>query len=142
MNIINNEEQPLYTIGVIAELIGVHPETLRVWERNKLIKPSRHNKQRLYSNNDLKRLKFILHKIKEKGLNVAGVRQVIEFYPCWFLRNCRGGRAKNVAEPGEYARPCWKYDGTYCVSEGGKEECEGCEFCPEAENCEVYHNKK
>ena len=66
------ERKPLYTISVIAELMGVHPETLRVWERHGLLKIPRRNAQRLYTDNDLKRLSFI-QDLLDKGLNLAGV---------------------------------------------------------------------
>jgi DNA-binding transcriptional MerR regulator len=64
------EKKPLYTIGVVADLISVHPETLRVWERHGLLKPHRRNAQRLYTDDDLKRLSFIQELIA-KGLNLA-----------------------------------------------------------------------
>ncbi|MDD2443054.1 MAG: MerR family transcriptional regulator, partial [Desulfotomaculaceae bacterium] len=77
---IQDDDQPLFNIGVVAQLLQVHPETLRIWERNNLIEPKRKNRQRLYSNNDLKRLKFIHNLINKKGLNIAGVQQVIVMY--------------------------------------------------------------
>lgn len=123
-------DQPLYTIGVVAELLGVHPETLRVWERNGLIKPARSNKQRLYSNNDLKRLRFVNKMIEEKGLNLAGIKQLIQLYPCWWMRNCEGGRFRED-QLQNYAKPCWKEEGTYCIIiEDKADMCSSCEHCP------------
>lgn len=54
-----DEDQGLYTIGTVSELLEEHPETLRVWERNDLIRPDRKGYQRKYSNNDVLRLKFV-----------------------------------------------------------------------------------
>lgn len=123
-------DQPLYTIGVVAELLGVHPETLRVWERNGLIKPARSNKQRLYSNNDLKRLRFVNKMIEEKGLNLAGIKQLIMLYPCWWMKNCEGGKFKE-GQVRNYAKPCWKEEGAYCISIEDKADlCSSCEHCP------------
>jgi len=131
------EDQPLYTISIVSELLGVHPETLRVWERNNLIKPARQNKQRLYSNNDLKRLKFIIHLTKDRGLNVAGVRQLLDFYPCWLKEQCVGGRAKETINPGEPVKYCWKYEGCYCgAADDGREPCDCCLTCPEYASCQ------
>jgi MerR family transcriptional regulator/heat shock protein HspR len=66
------ENRPVYIIGIIADLLEVHPETLRVWERHNLVKPYRRNGQRLYTDSDLKRLLFI-QELLDKGLNMAGV---------------------------------------------------------------------
>lgn len=66
------EQKPLYTIGIVADLMDVHPETLRVWEHHGLLKPPRRNTQRLYTDGDLKRLGFIKG-LLDKGLNLAGV---------------------------------------------------------------------
>jgi len=123
-------DQPLYTIGVVAELLGVHPETLRVWERNGLIKPARSNKQRLYSNNDLKRLRFVNKMIEEKGLNLAGVKQLIQLYPCWWMKNCEGAKYREHKSQ-NYAKPCWKEEGAFCVVIADKADlCSSCEHCP------------
>jgi MerR family transcriptional regulator/heat shock protein HspR len=56
-------DKSLYAIGVVSEILDVHPETIRVWERRGLIQPSRRGGKRLYSDNDLKRLRFILKKV-------------------------------------------------------------------------------
>lgn len=124
-------DQPLYTIGVVAELIGVHPETLRVWERNGLLKPARSNKQRLYSNSDLKRLRFINDLIETKGLNLAGVKQMLNLYPCWWLRNCEGPSDDRRDKPVNYAKVCWKDTNSFCmVIEDKADFCSSCEHCP------------
>jgi MerR family transcriptional regulator/heat shock protein HspR len=74
------QQKPLYTISVIADLVGAHPETLRVWERHGLLKPPRRNAQRLYTDDDLKRLSCI-RGLLGKGLNLAGVAYHLIFYP-------------------------------------------------------------
>ena len=80
-------------------MIGEHPETLRVWERNDLLRPDREGYQRKYSNNDVKRLKFIKYLMHEKGLNIAGVKQLTSMYSCWYKRNCKGGATQNSPAP-------------------------------------------
>jgi MerR family transcriptional regulator/heat shock protein HspR len=62
-----DDDKGLYTIGTVSKLIGEHPETLRVWERNGLLQPDREGYQRKYSNNDLRRLKFIIYLMHEKA---------------------------------------------------------------------------
>ncbi len=68
-----NKEQPLYLISVVAEMLSVHPQTLRLYEKEGLINPRRTRKQRLYSENDVERLNLILQLTRELGVNKAGV---------------------------------------------------------------------
>ena len=68
------EDEPLYTIAVASRLTRMHPQTLRKYERAGLVSPSRQaGNQRLYSNDDLARLRRIQYLVDERGLNVAGV---------------------------------------------------------------------
>jgi MerR family transcriptional regulator/heat shock protein HspR len=73
-----NETQGVFMISVAAELSGMHPQTLRVYEARGLIKPSRSAKQtRLYSRRDVELLKRIQELTNKYGLNLAGVEQVL-----------------------------------------------------------------
>jgi MerR family transcriptional regulator/heat shock protein HspR len=73
-----NETQGVFMISVAAELSGMHPQTLRVYEARGLIKPSRSAKQtRLYSRRDVELLKRIQELTNEYGLNLAGVERVL-----------------------------------------------------------------
>lgn len=131
-----DEDQGLYTIGTVAELIGEHPETLRVWERNDLLRPNREGFQRKYSTNDVKRLTFIKRLMDEKGLNIAGVKQVTSMYSCWYKRNCSGGATRNSPTPVNESKPCWKMEGTYCLVASDKSEmCNSCEMFKKCTGC-------
>ena len=67
-------DEPLYTMAVAARLTGMHPQTLRKYERAGLITPARPSgNQRLYSQTDIDRLKRIKHLADERGINVAGL---------------------------------------------------------------------
>jgi MerR family transcriptional regulator/heat shock protein HspR len=68
-----SSQQPLYLISVVSEMLRVHPQTLRLYEKEGLITPRRTKKQRLYSENDVERLNFILQLTRELGVNKAGV---------------------------------------------------------------------
>jgi MerR family transcriptional regulator, heat shock protein HspR len=72
------KSRPKYPISVVAEMIGVHPQTLRLYEREGLVKPQRTNRQtRLYSENDIERLKSIINLTQEMGVNLAGVELIL-----------------------------------------------------------------
>ena len=67
-----------YMIGVVSARYEVHPQTLRLYEREGLLKPSRtEGKTRLYSDEDLERLEFILNLTRDLGVNLAGVEVVL-----------------------------------------------------------------
>jgi MerR family transcriptional regulator, heat shock protein HspR len=84
----NDDVQPLFTIGVVAEMIGVTPATLRIWEKKRLVSPSRRGKNRCYSYRDLERLKEIRHLLGERKMNIVGARAVLDRQRCWELKRC------------------------------------------------------
>jgi MerR family transcriptional regulator/heat shock protein HspR len=72
------DDRPRYMISVAAELVGMHPQTLRIYESKGLIRPKRTaGNTRLYSEADLERLRLIQQLTNELGLNLAGVEQVL-----------------------------------------------------------------
>ena len=72
------DNQPVYMIGVAAQLCGVHPQTLRQYERLGLVVPSRAGaKNRLYSENDIVRVRRIQRLTQQMGVNLAGVELIL-----------------------------------------------------------------
>ncbi|MFQ5532314.1 MAG: heat shock protein transcriptional repressor HspR [Candidatus Methylomirabilales bacterium] len=70
--------KPLYMISVVAEMFNIHPQTLRTYEREGLIRPSRsQGNTRLYSQDDLERIELILRLTNELGVNLAGVEVIL-----------------------------------------------------------------
>jgi MerR family transcriptional regulator/heat shock protein HspR len=74
-----DDDQGVFMISVAAELAGMHPQTLRIYESKGLIKPKRSPKKtRLYSRRDVERLRRIQELTTQVGLNLAGVERVLE----------------------------------------------------------------
>src|SRR6266511_3440129 len=73
------DDRAVFVISVAAELVGVHPQTLRIYERKGLVRPKRNasSNSRRYSERDIERLREI-QELTGKGVNLAGVRRVIE----------------------------------------------------------------
>jgi len=72
------DDRPRYMISVAAELVGMHPQTLRIYEQKGLVRPKRTaGNTRLYSELDLERLRLIQRLTTEIGLNLAGVERVL-----------------------------------------------------------------
>ena len=71
-------DRPRYMISVAAELVGMHPQTLRIYEQKGLVRPQRTaGNTRLYSDADVERLRLIQRLTTELGLNLAGVERVL-----------------------------------------------------------------
>lgn len=72
------KDKPLYIISIVSELLELHPQTLRQYERLGLVKPSRTiGNTRLYSDEDIDRLRFIVTLTKDMGVNLAGVEVIM-----------------------------------------------------------------
>jgi MerR family transcriptional regulator/heat shock protein HspR len=68
-----------YMISAVAEMYAIHPQTLRLYEREGLLKPSRtEGNTRLYTEEDLERLEFILNLARDLGVNIAGIAIVLQ----------------------------------------------------------------
>ena len=73
------DDRPRYMISVAADLVGMHPQTLRIYETKGLVRPRRTpGNTRLYSERDLERLRAIQRLTGDLGLNLAGVERVLE----------------------------------------------------------------
>ena len=68
-----------YMISAVAEMYGIHPQTLRLYEREGLLKPSRtEGNTRLYTDEDLLRLEFILSLARDLGVNISGIAIILQ----------------------------------------------------------------
>jgi len=75
---VREKSKAAYMISSVAEQYGVHPQTLRLYEREGLLKPSRSDgNTRLYTEDDLERLELILHLTRDLGVNLAGVEIIL-----------------------------------------------------------------
>ncbi len=73
-----DDERPRYMISIAAELVGMHPQTLRIYEQKGLVNPQRTaGNTRLYSDADVERLRLIQRLTGDWGLNLAGVERVL-----------------------------------------------------------------
>jgi MerR family transcriptional regulator, heat shock protein HspR len=71
-------EHRLFMISVVSEMLGIHPQTLRIYEREGFIKPKRSGgNTRLYSEEDVEKLEMILRLTRELGVNLAGVEVIL-----------------------------------------------------------------
>jgi MerR family transcriptional regulator/heat shock protein HspR len=87
------DDRPRYMISVAADIVGMHPQTLRIYENKGLIRPKRTaGNTRLYSEADIQRLQLIQQLMNDLGLNLAGVEQVLQLQDEVELMNRRLNR--------------------------------------------------
>ncbi|MFZ5905783.1 MAG: MerR family transcriptional regulator [Nitrospirota bacterium] len=118
-------EMPLYTIGVVAELVGTTNQTLRIYEKHGLIKPARKNKNRFYSVNDIRWILCIREMIHDRKISIEGIKKLLEYAPCWELMQCPEDERNRCIAFVDRTKPCWELSRRICNQNGGK-TCETC----------------
>ncbi len=81
-------ETPVYSIGVAAQLLQVHPRTLRIYEDEGLIKPARNGNRRIFSQNDVTWIGCIRKMIHDEGISIPGIKKLLRYAPCWEITDC------------------------------------------------------
>ncbi len=72
-------DEPVYLISVVASMLDIHPQTLRQYEKEGLVEPSRtQGRMRLYSQRDIDKIKFVLQLTRKMGINLAGVDVILK----------------------------------------------------------------
>jgi MerR family transcriptional regulator, heat shock protein HspR len=75
---VNADEQPRYVISIAAQILGVHPQTLRLYEREGLVEPQRSGGRiRLYSERDIDRVRCVMRLTSDLGVNLAGAEAIL-----------------------------------------------------------------
>jgi hypothetical protein len=79
-----------FPIGVVADLLGVTEQTLRLYEWQGLVKPARRNRERYYCAGDVQWLECLRHLIHTQKVSIEGVKRLLHFAPCWEIIGSRG----------------------------------------------------
>ncbi len=116
---------PLYSIGVVSELLGTTDQTLRLYEKHGLIKPARRNKNRFYSENDIKWLRCVRDLIHVRKISIEGIKKLLEYAPCWEITSCPEDRKVRCSAFIDKAKSCWELNRMICHKDAGK-VCEDC----------------
>lgn len=135
---LSDKTKPLFAIGIAAELLGVSVHTLRMYETEGLILPTRTESQRrLYSQSDIERLQCIRKMIEVQGLNLAGIKAMMSLVPCWEIKPCREADRIQCEAFKQSVEPCWaiKSKPDYCSSSD-------CKTCPVYDQVTTCKNMK
>ena len=108
MDEVLDKYEPLFTIGVIARLLKVSVQVIRLYEKEGLILPYKtDSRRRFYSYHDLERLKCIRQMLGDKGLNLSGIRKIFALIPCWHYRGGLNEDCKTCPAYTQSNGPCW-----------------------------------
>jgi MerR family transcriptional regulator/heat shock protein HspR len=117
--------QRTYSIGHVARILCVSPQTLRYYEREGMIIPIRTaGGTRRFVSDDLRRLHKIRELIVDEGLNVAGIRHMLGMLPCWDIRRCTSDQRARCWQLSEDGSPCWMTG--HCVFQEDLTSCRSC----------------
>jgi MerR family transcriptional regulator/heat shock protein HspR len=119
--------EPVYTIGVAANKLGMTVHSLRQYEREGLILTHKTpTGRRLYSDLELEKIRCIKQMIQGQGLNFEGIRRLMALVPCWKLRQCKVETKEACYPFKDKSRPCWS----------SEEKC--AHPLPDCRDCPVY----
>lgn len=121
----DKKSMPLYSIGVVAELIGTAEQTIRLYEKHELIKPARRNKNRFYSENDIKWLQCLRDLIHNKKISIEGIKKLLNYLPCWEMTECPKEKRQKCSAYLDKTKPCWELNRMICRRDSGK-MCDDC----------------
>ena len=83
-----SRDLPLYSIGVAARLLKVHPRTLRIYEDEGLVRPHRQGARRMFSQNDLQWIACLRSAIHDQGISIPGIKKLLRYATCYEIVEC------------------------------------------------------
>jgi len=99
----------------------VHPRTLRIYEEEGLIKPSRQGNKRYFSNDDIDWIRCLRMLIHEKGISIPGIKMLLELTPCWEITKCPEEKRNECFAYKDQSVPCWQW-----ADSDSMQKCEKC----------------
>jgi MerR family transcriptional regulator/heat shock protein HspR len=110
-------DDPVISIGVVARRAGLSVSAVRKYENEGLVIAHRAgSRHRLFSREDINRVRHIQHMIQDLGLNIEGIRRMQALLPCWDLRPCGPACRKSCPGYRDNTRPCWMSNGLSSTS--------------------------
>ena len=82
------ENKAIFTIGVAAKMLDVHPRTLRIYEKDGLIRPVRKGKWRYFNMDDIKWIECLRGMIHNNGMSIPAIKKLLQYTPCWNIADC------------------------------------------------------
>ena len=101
----------MYSIGDAAQLLEIHPQTLRLYDKEGLLLPARQRQWRFYTPHDVARVNAMRHLIHDAGMSLKGLCRLLGLIPCWDIMGCSTRRKNSCPRAAVRSQPCWSVDG-------------------------------
>lgn len=83
-----SENKAIFTIGVAAKMLDIHPRTLRAYEKDSLIRPVRQGKWRYFNMDDINWIECLREMIHVNGMSIPAIKKLLQYTPCWNIADC------------------------------------------------------
>ena len=83
-----SDDKAIFTIGTAARMLEVHPRTLRIYEREGLVRPMRRGQWRYFTMDDIKWIQCLRDMIHKQGISIAAIKKLLKYTPCWNIAVC------------------------------------------------------
>lgn len=134
MEITLDTKTPIYPIRTAAQLLGISVPTLRMYEKEGLIIPHKtEGNQRIYSEDDLERLRCIRRAINESKISINGIKTIYSLIPCWEVVKCSEDDRKVCNAFRSHQQPCWTFNHPNTACEN--KDCKECDVYTEYSKC-------
>lgn len=125
-NTLGTTNDPVIAIGVLAQRVGLSVSAVRKYENEGLVIAHRtRSGRRLFSHEDIERVRYIHHLIQDIGLNMEAIRRIQALLPCWDLLPCDEDTRAKCPAYRESDRPCWTIKSLDCSPR--RNECRQCD---------------
>jgi MerR family transcriptional regulator/heat shock protein HspR len=128
------KEFTIYSIGEVAKLLGVSVQILRLYEKRGLvlIQKSAGN-QRIYTEDDIERIRCIRNAINEQKISMEGIRKIHSLIPCWEMVSCPSEKRSDCPAYSSHDAGCWTYNqnNTDCATR----DCRACKVYQLSSDC-------
>ena len=106
----NNPDTPQFSIGTVARMLNISVQSLRLYESEGLLAPFKtEGHHRLYSENDIERIRCIKKTINEEKISIAGMRRIHAMIPCWQITNCSVEERTACPAYNRFDGGCWTH---------------------------------
>jgi MerR family transcriptional regulator/heat shock protein HspR len=131
-----DKKEPIFTIGIVAERLGISEHTIRMYDREGLIIPfKKESGHRLFSEYDMERIECIKKTIAEKKISIAGIRRLLALIPCWEIKKCPIEIRKECPAYIDFDKPCWLHKANL-KGDCATNECRECDVYNSIKSCD------
>ncbi len=102
----DDRNEPVFTMGIAAKLVGTTVQTLRFYEKHGFVHPVRKRRNRLYTANDIRRLRCIRELVHIRKFSIEAIKKLFDYAPCWKIKGCSDEMRAGCSRAGDADNSC------------------------------------